>query len=840
MTSRQRRWMFRLGFLLILMLVSASLIILFSPRSETVLPSNYALTMQADFNQPNFYPLTQTLPPDYYRPTGDWVGRLILPTEQQEKSLITNESKDWVWLEVYQAPAPAKDLVGQRVQLSWQPSRRQDYANLVSVDVQFSQAARQSERRGNVLPTRLDGRSQVGPLQSLAAAHPIDDVLVSLSGVVVKRTPQNKPLLEIEHPPLQVPARYYALVNIVAPINDPSVPLPNACPGGAVCAPEIFRVQHYNPGSGKFDGLLETIRIPQQPPLRNGGFASTPRDLAESPVGKAGWYIYGAQDRQGLFTVRAIAPRSLFQLRTQSAITTEQAGRDYINEGNWRHTPERKGTAESVQVQLAPPESNPNRFDWQVGDRALLMHLFGGIGGSKGDQTVLGTVTGHFAYGWATVIGDPFSGEPQFDIQYQQIYAHNPEGIIAGDQTWAMFMGNLQRGWLGSRPVSDLILKLDTLEDFHFGSQTLSPLDELKRQLQIMAARYRTGDGSGDASVTPAASCVQDSNQALYIAISQLTHQVKTNPSIVAWLKQHPNDPQTARFQRLVALSQDLEADLVPAGAVRSDWRSNAKFLTGTSDRQSYPFIAKNTLASALLSWQTVLPRRSYDLLSLSFLHHGASLWFMRTNQVGGWNPENFPLAPTLLFGNSPLSLPLRRLLIAGFTLPTAQGWGWVGLILLAYTAIALPLGLKTGFLRWSFSRQHLLWQAAAATIALFSPAFLEEALFRVSVLPAAVEGVAAGAWILWAALALIVFILYHPLTALTIYPRGYPTFLHPIFLLLTGLLGLACTVAYRLTGSLWAITLIHWLVVVVWLFALGGQQRLQMMPKLRSLVGKH
>jgi predicted Abi (CAAX) family protease len=66
------------------------------------------------------------------------------------------------------------------------------------------------------------------------------------------------------------------------------------------------------------------------------------------------------------------------------------------------------------------------------------------------------------------------------------------------------------------------------------------------------------------------------------------------------------------------------------------------------------------------------------------------------------------------------------------------------------------------------------------------------------------------------------------PLNAITFYKRGYPTFLKPIFLILTGLLGTACTIAYRFTGSLWTITVMHWLTVVVWLFFLGGDDRLR------------
>ena len=65
------------------------------------------------------------------------------------------------------------------------------------------------------------------------------------------------------------------------------------------------------------------------------------------------------------------------------------------------------------------------------------------------------------------------------------------------------------------------------------------------RQLQVMAARYRTGDGTGVSPVTLAASCVQDSSQALFIAIAQIKNRFNKTPEIRPWLGANPDDPQT-------------------------------------------------------------------------------------------------------------------------------------------------------------------------------------------------------------------------------------------------------------------------------------------------------
>jgi predicted Abi (CAAX) family protease len=822
----------KLSFVALLMLVglAACLALLFTPKPQSISLSDYEITSQAPFNQLSYYPLKQTVNPNLYQPTGTWVGRLILPTQEQ-LATVSPQDSDWVWLEVYIAPQEAQNLVGQVIRLGWQqdPSKL-DYIKLVKTDIHLTEAAINSQRQGNVIPSRLNGYAQVGPLQSLAGARPKDDVLVSLDRVRIAKDDKGKSLLRLEQFPVLVSGRFSALVAILETVPEKGrYAAPKACPGKAPCPSELFRVRHYNRASGEFDGIEEIVRIPQQPALSSGRFPSTPQALAESSVGKAGWYLYGAQDAQGMFTVEAIKPRSLFQLQPTEVVLSEGAGLDYIKRGNWQATEARKGTAQTVLVDSSVTSQEAALANWKEGDYGLVIHLFGGIGGEKGSTPLAGTVTGHFAYGLAQVVRDSFTDELQFEIKYYQVYAHNSQGILSGVQTWANYMGNLQRGWLGGIPVSDVIVKLDALEDYNFGGMILSPLKELRLQLQVMMARYRTGDGTGNSSITPATSCVQDSNQALYIAIEELKRQVKETPAISQWLQEHPKHPQTQRFERLVVLGRILEKTLTPEGVVRPDWKQNAETLAAVKQRVSYPFIKQDTLASGLLSWRSMLPRGGHDTISSIFLRQGAKLWFIRTNQVGGWDPEILPLAPTRLFGEIPvISLVLRRLLAAVVLLPGWQGW-LTGLgILLGYGAIALPLGFISGFLRWQpakVSRGKLLvWLG----ILFFSPALWEELIFRVVWLPHPAENVPILTWLLWAISGLALFIVYHPFNALLFYKQGKPTFFNPIFLALTGLLGVACTVVYALTASLWEIAVIHWLVVAIWLLGLGGQQKLE------------
>ncbi len=64
-------------------------------------------------------------------------------------------------------------------------------------------------------------------------------------------------------------------------------------------------------------------------------------------------------------------------------------------------------------------------------------------------------------------------------------------------------------------------------------------------------------------------------------------------------------------------------------------------------------------------------------------------------------------------------------------------------------------------------------------------------------------------------------FVVYHPLNIFA--ARHDTIFRTPLFLFSAALLGVARSVAYLHTGSLWPPVVIHWIVVAVWLVLLGG-----------------
>ncbi len=790
-------------------------------KAETI--SSYELVQKASFNQVSNYPVSQKIDASLYQPTGQWVGRLILP----ETPLFDN-NQDGVWIELYHAPPEAEALIGQKVPLGWNKTPyTQSYVRSVTTDVHLTPEAKDYQAKGNVIPTRLDGRSQVGPLESLAGSRPQDDVMVRLKSVVLSEDKAGNPLILTNLEPVQVTGIFYGLVTILGP-QEPISPdqRPQNCPGEKPCPSDYFRVRHYNQKTGNFDGIEEIVRIPQQPLDYRGRFMSTSRNLANSPAGKAGWYIYGAKDKQGIFTVQSLKPRALLQLKPERVILDRAEGIDYIKNQNWQNTPQRKGTFQSVLINPQASSSENAVSEWKEGDKALVIHLFGGTGGEKPDPTVAGTVPGHFAYGLGEVIRDRFTDELQFEIIYQQVYVHNPNAIISGSLDWVAYTGDLQRGWLGSRPISDVIVKLDMVSDpIEFNGTSFYALRELLKQTQIFSAKYRTGNGSGMATVTPATSCVQDSSQALYIAIEQIKRQILATPQIEEWLENHQEDGESEKFQAFVNLGKDLRDSLTPRGVIRPDWRENAEYLAGIQGKK---LVSEVSLRNTLDSWNSMLPRQGHDQVSQIFLDHGASLWFLRTNQIGGENPGIEPVAPTIIFGQFPLIGLLFSRLVNSLLAPvTIQSCALVVGVLIVYAAIAIPLGFRTGFL--SFTPDLLLTKGGilGSFRLFFFPALGEEILMRVFLLPHPTERFLISSWLVWAGISLFIFIVYHPLNALTFYRVGYPTFLKPVFLTLAGLLGLGCVIAYYLTGSLLIIILIHWIVAVVWLFILGGKKHL-------------
>lgn len=163
----------------------------------------------------------------------------------------------------------------------------------------------------------------------------------------------------------------------------------------------------------------------------------------------------------------------------------------------------------------------------------------------------------------------------------------------------------------------------------------------MTRQLQVMTARYRIGDGTGGTFVGPANNCSQDSNQALFASIRATARSLRDNPQVLQLLQEAD---QAQRFRTLQALGKDLEQMLQPLGGPRSDWEQNEYNLGSTLEDEPL-----RNLWIGLGSWRTMLPRKASDTIVETFLKYGASAWVLRTNQIGGYDPDIEPIAPMML-----------------------------------------------------------------------------------------------------------------------------------------------------------------------------------------------
>ena len=583
--------------------------------------SNYDRYVTAKFNQPSYYPIEQSHSQNYL-PVAEWLGRLILP-DVSERSRVAG-----VYFEVHHTPLTHRDLIGKKVYLRWSDRPQlKAYLDPVKTSINFSAQAYQSVARGIVHPTRLNHWRQVRTLESLAGARPHDDVIVSLDEVEVVRKSSDVSLY-ITREPIVITGKYYGLITVVKL-------LPN----------DRALVRHYNSISDRFDGSEEIVYFPSVVKDRNGVKPATLDRIVESTLNQTGWYIYGAKNIEGIFTVRAIAPQVLFELQPASVISGLHKTTDYIHNRYWLGIKQKKGQIDSI---LLNPRNQSDRElidSFQEGERLLLLHTFGGIGGERREFAPLGIFFGHFAFGLARVIREPLTAQLRFKITYNQVYTQNTIGIIAGNLDWTNYTGDRQFGWLGTRPITDIIVKLDVFDEYNFGGLRRFPLNALAYQLDRMMARYRTGDGTGATFVGPANSCVQDSCQALYQAINMTLTEIENNSKIKDWIAAYPQHHQTKRLQRLVTLNKAIEAKLIP-WQTRSDWLDPSDSLIGTrlADRPV------TTVAKALTSWRSLLPRLANDSLAEIFLKHGASLWLLQTYQVGGWDEDIEPIAPTKLW----------------------------------------------------------------------------------------------------------------------------------------------------------------------------------------------
>ncbi|MFZ9887812.1 MAG: hypothetical protein ACO3JL_09945 [Myxococcota bacterium] len=566
-------------------------------------------------------PLLLALPAlaaDKFVPVAAWSGRLILP------SLDERRDDGGVFFEVENAPDDASALQGQRLWLRYEDAPALDErVRRLRVDVAFNKAVLQHMAKGAVHPERINGWRQVSPLESLAGARPLDDVTVFL---VEPHLDRAKGELRIRQDPVQTTGTHKALVRFIRRTA------------------QGFIVQHYDRSRRSFyNGVEEEILHTLRPAPTTSSAPLTSLDGIEGTAqNEAGYFVYGRHTPQG-FLLEALAPRGLLCGAESFRVEAPRA-REYLRHENLTNVEQKKGTSWSARM-LGHARRDKTSSAWSEGTRGLVVHTFGGVGGPRGMETfVPGIETGHFSFGSVTRVREPLSDELCMEVIYRQVYAHNHEGIISGASSWETYAGSVTRGWMYLRPLSDLLIDLPLVTTtFSVGGRKVDPLGVLLEELDVMAARYRTGDGTGGAIVTPSSSCVQDSTQALFVALQRFEDRLLRDPSIARLPK---NDPGRLRLAQLQRVLTSVEARLLPLGGLRTDWRHAASLSVTKRTEPVSPLLGA---LRTLLTMRTMLPRFVHDELGDYALQEGAEIVILRTNQIGGVVDGVFPTAPQSL-----------------------------------------------------------------------------------------------------------------------------------------------------------------------------------------------
>lgn len=552
----------------------------------------------------------------FYKPIGEWAGQIILPPSGRR---LENGSVPFLVF-----CSPQKELIGRILQLSWDPSAKaENWFYDLSVDVNFDPGTRAfGEKAGCRFPTILDGWKKVSPLESLAANRSEGTIEVVLKNPVLKGS-----TIFIAQEPAQVNGSLVCLAKFTGKAEG-----------------NLRKIAHYNPATRKFDGPEEIVTIMPRKAHKGEDAPNTSVELIEkSGMNTGGWYLYGKR-LKNTFLVKALEPRLPLLVRPTVCISDVSSIRDYASKRVFDDL--KPGIYRTTLC--ADDQSMSVNKQWPVGRKYLLMHLFGWrklAAAKPGVMDLLNLVTGHFAFGFAQIVKDGFTGEPRWDIEYKQVYGHNREEVVSGSLKWHAYMGNLRRGWMYSIPVADTIFDIPELQPYKINGRTVDPMRGLARELEKMMAKYRVGSGSGCSMVRPDVSCVQDSHCALNSGLDLLINGLGKHPDVIAWQKAGSADAK--RFQSLKELAREVEKTITSFGIKQGNWKEFIETPFGTRNPGKI-----RAIINSLKSVRTVFPRGAYDHLMTLSAKKNYPMWTILTCQIGGLIPGLVPQKPTSLIGH--------------------------------------------------------------------------------------------------------------------------------------------------------------------------------------------
>ena len=154
----------------------------------------------------------------------------------------------------------------------------------------------------------------------------------------------------------------------------------------------------------------------------------------------------------------------------------------------------------------------------------------------------------------------------------------------------------------------------------------------------------------------------------------------------------------------------------------------------------------------------------------------------------------------------------------AAFAFPRRGAWR----PLLFEAAWSLPLAAllcaAAGLMQFGWTDEPGLL-LRLALVALVAPAFGEELLFRVLLLPPPGEPVPRRRL----AMSTGLFVLWHPPQALLFGPHWAAVVLDPFFLAAVAVLGVALARLYARAGSIWPCVILHWTAIIAWKALFGA-----------------
>ena len=145
--------------------------------------------------------------------------------------------------------------------------------------------------------------------------------------------------------------------------------------------------------------------------------------------------------------------------------------------------------------------------------------------------------------------------------------------------------------------------------------------------------------------------------------------------------------------------------------------------------------------------------------------------------------------------------------------------------IITLYVMCALAIGFGTGFFKPGFLCTGIHVYFILPLSMIIFPSFMEEAVFRVLLLPDPSNFMEGRVTVLSCIPSVSLYVAWHPLHA-SISGMDIPIFDIP-FLSIVFILGITCTWLYLRTGSIWLPIGVHWLTVIIWVLFLGGRNRL-------------